>query len=79
MIHKEHLPFEPHKLFWICPECGSVNAFSHEDAERFTKKTGEPCSVSHGSCFEDICGNCGRSIVAADSPILAPCYTHSED
>lgn len=79
---KDHLPWEPGKrLFWVCPVCEEVNAWAWEDAERFTKRTGKPCHVSTGSCFDDICGNrnCRAQIVEPDSPILAPCYTHSED
>lgn len=78
MNEKMHLPWDS-KLFWICPVCGSVNAFNNEDASRFEQKTGQVCFISTGSCFDNQCGNCHANIVEPDSPILAPCYTHKED
>jgi hypothetical protein len=84
-ITKDHLPWETGNLpctgpnLWICPECGKINAWNAEDAERASKKLNMPVDVSHGSCFDNICGGCGADIVRPDSPILAPCYTHSED
>ena len=77
---KDHLPWEKNKLFWVCPECGEVNAYSYDDAERASKKLkGVKVFICHGSCFDNICGNCSSNIVKPDSPILASCYTHEGD
>jgi hypothetical protein len=77
---KSHLPWEgKNRLFWICPECGQVNAYNYEDAERASRLLKDEVKVSFGSCFDNICGGCRCDIVNPDSPILAPCYTHSED
>jgi phage terminase large subunit GpA-like protein len=76
---KEHLPWETKRWFWVCPECGQVNAFNWDDAERAIRLLKKEVKVCHGSCFDNICGGCGANIVQPDSPILAPCYTHSED
>jgi hypothetical protein len=78
-LMKEHLPWKPKCLLWVCPECGQKNAFNGEDAERAEAKLKEPIKVSYSSCFDNICGGCGSDIVKSDSPILAPCYTHSEN
>jgi hypothetical protein len=84
MCDKSHLPWEPEqsrrfRSFWICPECGEVNAWCHNDAIRFEKRTGRVCHVSTGSAFDNICGKCRADIVKPDSPINTPCYTHLED
>ena len=92
-INTEHLPWYPEgdlrlknkrslmrmPSLWVCPECGTVNAWNWEDAERASKRLGVKVEVCSGSCFDNICGHCGADIVNQDSPILAPCYTHSED
>jgi hypothetical protein len=84
-ITKDHLPWDyPAKhlvggFLWICPECGTVNAWNYEDAQRASKKLKVKVSISHGSAFDNNCGHCGVDIVHPDSPILAACYTHSED
>ena len=78
---RDHLPWEREKdLFWVCPECGTVNAYNWEDAERASRKLKQEIVVSHGSCFDNICGNwgCRADIVEPDSPILAEAYTHEE-
>ena len=82
-LNRMHLPWERKgQLFWVCPECGLLNAWSIDDAIR--AKTRLPhleVVISHGSCFDNVCGNnrCGANIVNSDSPINSPCYTHSED
>lgn len=80
-ITKEHLPFDLKHDLWLCPECQTVNAWNYDDAERAAKKLKQEVVVSHGSCFDNICGNpnCRANIVDPESPILAPCYTHSGD
>ena len=90
-ITKDHLPWSTKNYMlnylWICPECCGVNAWSYDDAERAMRKFKHIKSssrtaltvevkVSHGSCFDNCCGHCGRDIVKPDSPILAECYTH---
>ena len=72
----EHLPWNKSD-FWVCPECGAINAYNHDDAERASKKLKKTVVVCHGSCFDNICGDCGSDIVEPDSPILATCYTHN--
>jgi hypothetical protein len=78
-MNKDHLPFEKNKMLWVCPECGAINAWSGDDAERASSKLKTKVLVCHGSCFDNVCGGCGSDIVKPDSPILSPCYTHSED
>lgn len=78
-LTKDHLPWESNRLLWVCPECNTINAWNWDDAERASKKLGAVVSVCHGSCFDNVCGNCKCDIVHPDSPILAPCYTHEED
>jgi hypothetical protein len=80
-ITKDHLPWSTknYKLnyLWVCPECGEINAWNADEARRAAEKI--KCTkiyLSHGSCFDNICGHCGRDIVHPDSPILAECYTH---
>ena len=74
-----HLPWRKKSLLWLCPQCETINAWNWEDAERASKRLGVKVEVCSGSCFDNICGHCGADIVNQDSPILAPCYTHSED
>jgi len=76
---KDHLPWEPKRLLWLCPVCDHVNAFSYEDADRATARLHTPVAICTGSCFDNICGHCKSNIVEPDSPILSPCYTHSEE
>jgi hypothetical protein len=80
-ISKDHLPWDKGRMLWVCPECGAVNAWNYEDAERASSKLKVPVAVSTGSCFDNRCGGCHANIVHPDSPILAECYTHipSED
>ena len=81
-LNRLHLPWEcKGQLFWICPECGQVNAWNYEDAVRATARLKRDVAVSFGSCFDNICGNkqCGANIARPDSPINHPCYTHSGD
>ena len=74
---REHLPWErKNQTLWVCPECGNVNAWNSDDAERASKRLKIPVEVCHGSCFDNICGHCGANIIKTDSPILAECYTH---
>jgi len=75
---KDHLPFGKHN-FWICPQCGAVNAYNWADQERAERLLKQPVVICHGSCFDNVCGDCGANIVKPDSPILSPCYTHMED
>ena len=78
-ITKDHLPWEKGRSLWVCPECGTINAWSHDDAERASKKLKCRVVVSHGSAFDNVCGRCAADIVEPDSPIRAPCYTHEDD
>jgi len=87
-ITKDHMPWDYGKRLrgghlWICPECGIVNAWNWDDAVRASEKLKVDVqlkvAVCHGSCFDNICGGCQARIVHPDSPILASCYTHSED
>ena len=80
-ITKDHLPWESGKLLvggnlWVCPECGTINAWSYEDAERAAAKLKQPVEVCYGSCYDNFCGSCKADIVKPDSPILAQCYSH---
>lgn len=75
---EHHLPWNRETL-WMCPECCFVNAWNHEDAERAGERLGEAVVVSHGSAFDNICGNCGANIVHPESPTLHPAYTHELD
>ena len=78
-INKDHLPWN-RKILWICPECGIVNVWNWEDAVRAAKRlkinVNTEIAISHGSCFDNVCGGCQANIVSSESPILAPCYTH---
>jgi len=82
-ITKDHLPWSTKNYLlcylWICPECGTVNAWSWDDAERATAKLKVEVTCCSGSAFDNICGHCHSNIVEPNSPILAPCYTHEED
>ena len=84
-ITKDHLPWDlptTHLVggfLWICPECRAINAWNYEDSVRAQLRLNETVTVCHGSCFDNVCGECGANIVRPDSPILASCYTHSED
>ena len=76
-LKRDHLPWERKKdMFWVCPECGTVNAYNWDDAERASKKLKQKVTSCTGSCFDNICGHCHRNIVNPDSPILAEVYTH---
>lgn len=70
--------FDPTRRVWRCPDCGTVNAWNWDDAERAAAILCEEVAVAHGSCFDNVCGECGRDYVATDSPIMAECYTHQE-
>jgi hypothetical protein len=82
---KDHLPWSTKNYrlsyLWVCPECGTINAWNYEEAERATKKLQAKglkveVVVCHGSSFDNICGHCHADIVKPDSPILAEAYTH---
>ena len=76
---KYHLPWEPKKLLWECPECFGINAWNYTDAERAEARLKkQTVKVSYGSCFDNICGHCGVNIVKQNSPILSECFTHQE-
>jgi hypothetical protein len=83
-IVKDHLPWETGNLpctgpnLWVCPECGGINAWNYEDAERAAAKLKINVVVCTGSAFDNLCGHCYADIVKPDSPILAECYTHAE-
>ena len=72
-----------------CPACGAVSAYAWEDVNycpRADVDLGVPIDeriyhIGAASCFEWECGNdsCGKSWTPIDSPLTAPCYTHSED
>ena len=74
-----------------CPCCGELSAYAWQDADAYDEFedgiipggfTPEPGTVAHigtASGFEWECGHCGAHLVAEDSPINHPCYTHSED
>lgn len=79
---KDHLPWDKgNRLFWVCPECGIINAWNWDDAVRVARTlkldVQLKVAVSHGSCFDNVCGGCQVDIVNPDSPIQATCYTHS--
>jgi hypothetical protein len=77
-MSKDHLPWEGHRLAWVCPVCGRINVWDWNDAERLAKGLGvlvEELVTCSGSCFDNICGGCGSNIVQPDSPILSECYT----
>lgn len=76
-ITKDHFPWSCSGSFlWVCPVCGSVNAWCEGDAGRASQRLGISVEVSHGSCFDNVCGGCGRDIIEPGSPILAEVYTH---
>lgn len=75
---EDHGPDRPKSALWVC-FCGGINAWNYEDAERASRALREEVKVSHGSCFDNVCGHCGADVVAVDSPIRANCYTHEED
>jgi hypothetical protein len=75
-VTKDHLPWEKNRSMWVCPQCGAINAWDHNDAERASIKLKTEVHVSSGSCFDNLCGHCHADIVQPDSPILAECYTH---
>ncbi len=84
-ITKEHMPWGypiVKKLrggyLWICPRCGTVNAWNATDAARASKKLKADVVVCSGSAFDHICGECRVDIVQPESPINAECYTHEE-
>lgn len=80
-ITKDHLPWKPKRILWVCPECGHANAWNYQDAQRAMARLKTGVFISTGSCFDNRCGNpeCQANIVNPESPINAPCYTHSED
>lgn len=66
----------PERTLWECPTCYNINAWNWEDAERASSLLKVEVKVSHGSCFDNICGHCGVNLVHIDSPINSECYTH---
>ena len=75
---KDHLPWESYYI-WECPVCGTLNCWNDNDAQKVQKRTGRKVVICYGSYFDNVCGHCHSNIVEPDSPILASCYTHSED
>jgi len=80
-ITKDHLPWSTKNyrlnFLWICPECGEINAWNEDEADRVQLKLKKArVFIAHGSCFDNVCGNCGADIVKPESSILAECYTH---
>ena len=78
LIKRDHLPWERAKdMLWICPECRVINTMGwYDEAERASKKLKQKVYVSHGSCFDNVCGKCKVNIAEPSSPILAEVYTH---
>ena len=76
-VNEHH--YDPSRRIWACMNCHEVNAWDWDDADYMNDRWKLNVKVSHGSAFDNICGHCGADIVEADSPILHPCYTHSED
>jgi hypothetical protein len=60
---------------FVCPFCGAHNFYCYWDSN--VNEGRYHCS--EGSCFEATCGKCKVTFSPANSPINAPCYTHSED
>jgi hypothetical protein len=85
---RDHLPWSTKNwklsYLWVCPECGTINAWDWGEAERALKKLRakglkvDKIAVSTGSFSDNTCGHCHSDIVQPDSPILAECYTHIE-
>jgi transcription elongation factor Elf1 len=76
MKKRINIDCNPSDDIWECPVCNSLNAWNYDDSVRFSKHYSEAVYISHGSCFDNICGNCGADFVHENSPILAECYTH---
>ena len=68
--------YNPERAIWVCLACERLNAWNYDDADYMNERWGLNVKVSHGSCFDNICGHCGADIVRKDSPINHPCYTH---
>jgi len=66
----------PNCCVWECSRCGAVNAWAYQDLEKVERLNHVKCFISHGSCFDNICGACGANHVKRNSPILSECYTH---
>lgn len=71
---KDH--FDPKRRLWQCPVCDSINAWNWQDAERAERMLNREVAISHGSCFDNVCGHCHANFAEVDSPIMAECYTH---
>ena len=81
---------DPSRRVWECLACNGINVWNWNDAERAAtmlklenpqfsfanNRNTKEIHIAHGSCFDNVCGCCGANHVAADSPILAECYTH---
>lgn len=71
-----------------CCACAGLSAYSYDlvnlDPEKvlFKSKGEQKSMIAHigaSSGFEWECGHCRANNVPVDSPLLHPCYTHSED
>jgi len=70
-----------------CPGCGAISAYAWEDVnycpladvDEDVPESERVYHIGTASGFEWECGNCGKSWTPVDSPLTAPCYTHSED
>lgn len=49
---------DPSRRVWECPACAGVNVWNWDDAERL-EHSGITAHVAHGSCYDNICGQCG--------------------
>jgi hypothetical protein len=77
---------DPNRRVWECMACGQLNVWNWEDQEAVARlchrdiydyanaRQKNAVAIAHGSCYDNICGNCGADIVAIDSPIMA--YSH---
>lgn len=75
---KDHLPWEPKRLLWVCPECGGINAWNWMDADRAARLLKKEVACCCGSCYDNICGHCKVDIVEPNSPLTAEVFTHME-
>jgi hypothetical protein len=74
-----------------CLVCGELSAYAYGNCDAYDQFPDDiipggfrplPGTIAHigtASYWEWECGHCGAHHVDADSPILAPCYTHEDD
>ena len=75
----------------ICLCCRELSAYAWQDTTSYDD-LGDiipggfkpaPDTIAHISSCSGLgewqCGHCGKHLVEANSPLLAPCWTHSED